>query len=337
MRRIFFSPADPTRPRPFWRAIVHGGAWIPVVLLLMLPLFGLDELLGGAALSDPDDEDAHVVFTFAMWGTALIATRFLARHMDARPIADFGLRLDRQWGRDYLAGLAIGALPMAAIFLVLYAGGWIVVDAVQLTTAIFIGLLVDLIAHFGVGFGEELTSRGPLMLNLEETFRFSRLHPIVPAFLAIAITSTMFGLMHAGNNHASAISNVNLIFAGVALAIPVLLTRQLGISMGAHTSWNFVQGAIFGFPVSGHVLVTPVIDSREVGPDVLTGGAFGPEAGVLSLAGDALIIALTILYVKKTRGRVAILPPPELPPQTKTAGESEQLSPADEIEIPSPS
>jgi len=312
MRTLFFSPDDPARPRPAWRALVHSGAWFVVLLLLMLPAIGIDSALGGEALRE-GEADSHLPFTLLMCTAALIAARLLARRMDHRPIADYGLRLDRSWGRDYLVGLAFGALQMTFVFGVLRAGGWIEIESIQLTSAIAIGLLVDFLVHLCVGFGEELTSRGGLLVNLEEMFRFSRLHPAVPAFLATAITSTIFGMMHAGNPNASSISTFNLVVTGVALAIPVLLTRQLAISMGAHTSWNFMQGAILGFPVSGQLLVKPVIDTEATGPPFLTGGAFGPEAGVLMFVADALLVAATIVYVKKTRGRVAILPPPPLP------------------------
>lgn len=334
MRTLFVSPADPGRPRPFWRVVIHSCAWVIVLFALLIPFIALDIALGGHALTGGEANN-RVLFTFATFGAALIATRFVTRHIDARPIGDYGLRLDRQWGRDYAAGLGFGAAQMLFVFGVLYAGGWVEIEAVQLTHAIALGVLIDLAAHFGVGIGEELLSRGPLFVNLEETFRIRRLHPVAPALLATAITSTMFGLMHAGNDHASTISNVNLIFAGVALAVPVLLTRQLGISMGAHTSWNFVQGAILGFPVSGHVAVEPIIDTEAAGPRLVTGGAFGPEAGVLMFAADALLIALTIVYVKKTRGRVAILPPPQPRPRKTATAEHVLDSPA--VEIPSPS
>jgi succinate-semialdehyde dehydrogenase / glutarate-semialdehyde dehydrogenase len=312
MRTLFFSPADPARPRPAWRAVIHSGTWFAVMLVLMIPAFGIDLALGGQALRD-QEADNHLLFTLLMCAAALIATRLLAWRMDRRPIAHFGLRLDRSWGRDYLVGLGFGALQMAFVFGVLRAGGWVEIESIQLTSAIAVGLLVDFLVHVCVGFGEELTSRGPVLVNLEEMFRFKGLHPVVPALAATAITSTIFGFMHAGNPHASPISTFNLVSAGVALAIPVLLTRQLALSMGAHTSWNFVQGAILGFPVSGQELVQPVVDTEATGPQVLTGGAFGPEAGVLMFAADALLIAATIVYVKKTRGRVAILPPPALP------------------------
>jgi succinate-semialdehyde dehydrogenase/glutarate-semialdehyde dehydrogenase len=133
----------------------------------------------------------------------------------------------------------------------------------------------------------------------------------VATALAMLVTSSVFGLMHAGNPNASAVSNVNLIVAGVALAIPVLLTRQLAISMGAHTTWNFVQGAVFGFPVSGQDLATPIVDSEPTGPLHLTGGAFGPEAGVLALVAEVLFIIAVVVYVKRTRGAARVLPPPE--------------------------
>jgi len=92
------------------------------------------------------------------------------------------------------------------------------------------------------------------------------------------------------------LSTVNISLAGIMLAMPYVLTGRLWVSIGLHFSWNFSQGAIFGFPVSGKTFRTAVVQTVQDGPDWFTGGAFGPEAGVVGLM--AMIIITVWIYAR---------------------------------------
>ena len=60
--------------------------------------------------------------------------------------------------------------------------------------------------------------------------------------------------------------------------------------MGLHLSWNLFQGPIFGFPVSG-LRTTGLVSLESVGPDLLTGSTFGPEASLVGVAVSLLGLA----------------------------------------------
>jgi hypothetical protein len=66
---------------------------------------------------------------------------------------------------------------------------------------------------------------------------------------------------------------------------------------------------VFGFPVSGTTSFT-LIRQIETGPDVMTGGAFGPEAGLTGLAASLIGMALIIAWGRwrKRRAESAIFP-----------------------------
>ena len=121
------------------------------------------------------------------------------------------------------------------------------------------------------------------------------------------LTSMVFGMLHAGNPNASPISTFNITIAGVLLATGMLLTGELAIPFGLHIAWNFFQGNVFGFPVSGgDVRGATFISVLQGGPDLWTGGAFGPEAGLLGLSVTLIGILLTGLWVRWRYGRVRL-------------------------------
>jgi hypothetical protein len=305
LRDIFFAPSDPARPRAGWRLFVYFGLTFVVVILIMTPIIMVDEAVP-ADLVGEDDDRLLSVFVFLL--ATLITTKWAARVLDRRSIEAYGLSFDRRWLRDYTFGLAAGTLQMFFIFGVLWSAGFIRVEDVRFNGTVAGALVVGLLIHLAVGFYEELSSRGYQLLNFEESLRWW--NPRIAIVFAILASSVIFGFLHAGNPNASAISTINLVVAGVSLAVPVLLTRQLGISAGAHTSWNFVQGPVLGMAVSGVMPEAPVVAVVPTGPEFMTGGAFGPEAGIVSLVAEFLFVGGVILYVRRTRGDVKILPPP---------------------------
>jgi CAAX protease family protein len=128
---------------------------------------------------------------------------------------------------------------------------------------------------------------------LEETLLRAIFFRLVEAglgsWVALAASAALFGLLHAANPGATAISTVAIAFeAGVILAAAFMLTRRLWMAIGLHAAWNFTEGGVFGASVSGgaaHGLLRTTFD----GPPLLSGGAFGPEASVV-----AVLVCLTV-------------------------------------------
>ena len=159
-------------------------------------------------------------------------------------------------------------------------------------------LITDLaIACIMPGFMEELFFRGILFRWVEE---------MGGSWIALAVTSILFGLAHAMNPNATLFSSTAIaVEAGILLGGAYMLTRNLWLPIGLHAAWNFTQGYLFGIPVSG-VAEEGLVRSRLSGSELLTGGGFGLEASVIaSVLATAAGIVMVVLAAR--RGRV--MPP----------------------------
>jgi membrane protease YdiL (CAAX protease family) len=149
--------------------------------------------------------------------------------------------------------------------------------------------------YMGISFTEEILARGYILRNLLEGFAVPNNN--VSTGLAVFVSSVIFALPHAGNPNASFVSTLQLVLFGVLCAVGVILTGELAIPLGLHLTWNFFQGNVFGFPVSGwEMQVGTLIQIQQGGPEWFTGGAFGPEAGVVGLIVMLLGMLLIVFW-----------------------------------------
>lgn len=242
---------------------------------------------------------------------AVVLGVFLAvRLLDRRPLAALGFHLGRGWWLDLAFGLALGALLMTGIFLVEWAAGWVTISGTLMTDAnsppFALAFLGALVLFTCVGFYEELFARGYLLRNLAEGLSFRPLRTRGGVVLAWLLSSIAFGLAHLGNPHASLTSTANLILAGLFLGLGYVLSGELAIPIGLHITWNLFQGNVFGFPVSGLALGPRLIATAQHGPELWTGGPFGPEAGLIGVAAMGLGSLLILAWVRRRYGRVAL-------------------------------
>ena len=251
--------------------------------------------------------------------TALVATLFIiGRWVDRRPWSDYGFRLGRRWWQDFGFGLFLGALLMTGVFLTELALGWVSIAGVMQATpdmSFAQGILWAAALFIAVGFFEEMLSRGYLLHNLAETLNFKFLNPAIALILAWILSSALFGGAHATNPNATTISTLSLILAGLLLGLGYILTGDLAIPIGLHITWYFFECNVFGFPVSGtsaNMVSFITIDQR--GPNAWTGGAFGPEAGLVGIIAVLAGMALILAWVKWRRGKIQLQESIPLPP-----------------------
>jgi len=325
IKNIFWNSLD-KRFRMVWRLTFQG--------LILVILLGISELILSIAdlllfdelsFTDPSGAPSgsppqKLLFSYLVRGLFLsLSVWFAGRFFDRRPFSDFGFRITSDWWKDFWFGIGLGGILITAIFLLELAIGWVQPVGYLVTNtpnlSFFPALLIPLIIYVMVGFYEELFSRGYQLTNLAEGLAGKYIKPETAILLACLLSSAFFGFLHTANPNANLFSTLNICLAGIFLATGFLLTGELAIPIGLHISWNFFQGNVFGFPVSGaDFRSATLIQIQQSGPDWITGGAFGPEGGILGIISNLLGILLIIFWVKKRTGHARLHKAISMPP-----------------------
>jgi membrane protease YdiL (CAAX protease family) len=146
-----------------------------------------------------------------------------------------------------------------------------------------------------VSFAEELVFRGYVLNNLMQS---------VPKEAALFTSAILFAIFHSLNPNFNLIAFINIFIAGMLLGVNYIYTRNLWFAIFFHFTWNFFQGPILGFEVSGLSLPS-LLDQNLRGSILLTGGEFGLEASWLTTFATSLMaIALFFLFQRKYESKV---------------------------------
>lgn len=228
----------------------------------------------------------------AALGGVLIAGTFAVyaayvRLVERRPAVELGAAGAL---REGAAGALVGAALFAATMLVLWPlGAWRLVGIAGPGVP-----LRSLVAALVAGCVEEVLVRGVLFRILEES---------LGSWIALGLSASIFGLLHAFNPGASVVSTLAIALeAGVLLAAAYMYARRLWLVVGLHAAWNFTEGGIFGAAVSGGQ-GRGLLAVRFQGSDALTGGAFGPEASIVAVL-ICLAAGIGFLALARRHGRV---------------------------------
>ncbi|MFA6128084.1 MAG: type II CAAX endopeptidase family protein [Bacteroidales bacterium] len=186
----------------------------------------------------------------------------------------------RQTAYGLLFGFGFISLIMGIMWLV---GGYDVTGLTNISS-----LWPMLIMAIQAGIVEEIISRGIIFRIAEDA---------LGTWWSILLSALIFGFMHSWNPNATVFSSISIaLTAGVILAMFYVITRQLWIPIGLHIGWNFTLGGIYGAPVSG-MEPAGLLSAKFSGPEWLTGGAFGPEASVITVG---VFVILGVFLIRKS-------------------------------------
>ncbi|HEV3303784.1 MAG TPA: type II CAAX endopeptidase family protein [Planctomycetaceae bacterium] len=286
---VFWNGTE-RRIRAGWRIVVQ----LILFILVQIALGILGALLGKTTVST-----VAVIALYPVLGAGMIW--LVARYIDRRRVADYGFRLNSGWWTNFSFGVVLGAALMTGIFLTERWECWISVTPVSTTEsglAVGPAVLLSLLFYLTVAWMEEFTSRGYQLRNLSEGIVGRWLGPRAAIGVSLVVTSGVFGVLHVLNPNATTVSSLNIMLAGILLALPYVLTGELAISIGLHLGWNFFQGTVYGFPVSGSQPSRRLLILEQSGPDLWTGGAFGPEGGLVGIVATLVGCVLVLGWVQ---------------------------------------
>ena len=290
MIQVFFNEFG--RIRSGWRTIiflllfvfVSSGFGVVVRAILADSPIGFNE--GGLS--------GFVVPNFILLTLSIFIGWLCGKFLENLPFRALGCWFTKNWLKDLFLGLALGTISIffAAFIAMIFGGMTIEPNRTNGSSAILLTLGVSLAVFILGAAAEEALFRGYIL----QTFTRAKL-----AWLAIALTSLFFASGHSGNPNAGYISTINTALAGVWFSLAYLKTRNLWMVFGLHLTWNWVQGAILGIPVSGikELTTAPLFQITNAGSTVLTGGDYGIEGGIACtialIASSALIWYLPML------------------------------------------
>jgi membrane protease YdiL (CAAX protease family) len=263
--------------RPIWRFFLS-------VVLIIFAFLAVGLILG-AALSILGYRPSKVLllcYSNLLLSPALLALfALLTSSFEKKPLGSMGLAFLSGWRTELGLGLIAGTAMILAVggveaSLGLVEFSWAGGSARTITWGISLFIVMAVSAA-----NEEMVFRG---------YPFQRLVDAAGPVAAVVLTSVLFGLVHLSNPSVTWISTLNTALVGVPFAVAYLRTRMLWLPIGMHVAWNFIQGFVLGLPVSGLMVPESLLRADPRGAVWLTGGAYGPEGGLLA---TALIFAVT--------------------------------------------
>ena len=272
-------PTKHNKKRPLW-------IWI----LLFIAAMFLSILGYALTISSYEVADlwGHTSLTIA--GVALVLALY----------ALFVRLIERHWPTDLslrrliphtLLGLLVGFIFMILVVGTIVASGYATVTWNGFSGEQQFDVLMMFLA---VAVGEEMICRGVIFRWIDERWN---------TWVALLVSALIFGWGHISNDNATWWSSLAIaIEAGLLLAAAYKWSGSLWVPIGIHWSWNYTQGNIFGLAVSGTNAGTTMLTTTIDGPDIITGGAFGPEASIIAVIIGTLY---TIIFLSNRYHRIS--------------------------------
>lgn len=230
---------------------------------------------------------SELITSIASAAASLITYYYLYRIYEKRAITELSVK---NFGKNFGIGLLVGFGLLSASILIMYILGYYGIESVN---PIYL-VIPTLGMAISSGITEEILLRGVLFRIIEEK---------LGSYIALAITALIFGLIHIWNPNSSLYASLCIAFeAGILLAAAYILTKNLWFPIGIHFMWNFTQGGIWGANVSG-INTGSAVNPTISGSELITGGPFGPEAGLQTLV-LCVIAAAVMLYLCHKHNRI---------------------------------
>ena len=270
---------------------IEGGLWIGSELVGPFSLvigFLVDFFSPGNGIASIQEFFYHYFLYYELFSFVIILFLFIfwVKVIEKNALSSLGF-VKRNWLKYLGWGIMFSLVQMGVIALVYQVSGIgsFELNELSLEPILFIlGLFPFWLLQGGT---EEVATRGWLLTRIAARSNLP---------LAIAISSSLFGILHMGNAGVTFLSVLNIILDGVLAGLLFIYTDSIWLVVAQHGTWNYVQGNLLGFQVSGTGADASIFSfTMGDGPDWLTGGAFGAEGSIITTL--VLLVSLVIVYL----------------------------------------
>ena len=269
---------------------IEGGLWLGSELVgpFSLVIGFLAEFFSpGNGTASIKEFFYHYLLYYELFSFVIILFLFIfwVKVIEKNSLSTLGF-VKKNWLKYLGWGILLSLLQMGVIALVYQVGGigTFELNELSLEPILFIlGLFPFWLLQGGT---EEVATRGWLLTRIAARTNLP---------LAIVISSSLFGILHMGNAGVTFLSVLNIILDGVLAGLLFIYTDSIWLVVAQHGTWNYVQGNLLGFQVSGTGADASIFSfTMGDGPVWLTGGAFGAEGSIITTL--VLLVSLVIVY-----------------------------------------
>lgn len=258
-----------------------------ITMFLCVPLFLIQKALG---MEMQEGSLPSLFLERLLMLVGYLSAAVLVLRWRNLPLSLLGMSLKGR-GKDLLAGLGVAMLLYAVGFGTSLLMGTVEIASVQWVPRDLLGTLLFFLL---VAVTEEVMLRGFVLGRM--------LSAGMNRFVALFLSSALFSAMHLFNPNFALLPFVNILLAGCLLGASFLYTRNLCFPVVLHWFWNWLQGPVLGYEVSGMDSGETLLTLRLTGSDLLTGGSFGFEGSLLCTV--LLVVGtLAIVAYYERRGR----------------------------------
>ena len=232
------------------------------------------------------DEKSLTTQVFYEFGIALAVLGALLMIFRVLTNYDFeSVFIKQKFLSGFLKGSLIGLILLLCCTGLAYLNGNVSFTLGEISIPLFLGYLVY---YMIVACFEELLFRSFPLRVFSERY---------PAAIAIVISSLLFGLAHLGNESFNWLAMTNITLAGILFAIFILQKGNISWAIGLHFGWNFTQGTLLGYQVSGNDSPGLLL-AKPLGESYLSGGDFGIESSIFCTIIMLIVIAFMLFMYK---------------------------------------
>lgn len=223
---------------------------------------------------------------------AFLLIYLFCRILDKKTISSIGFSFQKSWFKQLCFGFLLGFLIFSAIIFISLIFKFVAFEKIIINSSNAIPqtswLFFMFIFMASTSLIEEMLNRGYILNNLMEYKN---------KWMAILLSSGIFSLLHLTNPGISILGIINIFLIGILFCQLYFLNKRLWLPIGFHFSWNFFEGCIYGFSVSG-VSLPSLLRFKISQTTWLSGGKLGPEGSIITTISILILISL-FLYREK--------------------------------------